>query len=111
LLNNTIYLEKLDIKSMFNSKKTTKSLNRNISDVSWYEFVRILTYKAEEAGRELVFINPKNTSSMCSGCDNIEKKILSERMHHCKKCGLKLDRDHNAAINIRNLGLGTSLCV
>jgi transposase len=44
-------------------------------------------------------------NQMCSGCDEVVKKDLSDRVHNCEGCGLVLDRDHNAAINILTLGL------
>jgi len=50
-------------------------------------------------------VNPRNTSHMCSGCDEIVKKELSERTHSCPFSDLILDRDYNAAINILRLGL------
>ena len=59
--------------------------------------------KAECAGSRVLFVNPKYTSQMCSGCGAIVKKDLEERWHECS-CGCSLDRDHNAAINILRLG-------
>jgi putative transposase len=52
-----------------------------------------------------VQVNPRNTSKMCSNCGAIVEKDLSVRVHACSRCGLTLDRDHNAAINILALGL------
>lgn len=61
----------------------------------------IVTYKAEEAGRQVVKVDPKYTSQVCSGCGyRGAKKDLSERVHSCTRCGLVLDRDTNAAKNI-----------
>lgn len=59
----------------------------------------ILAYKAEEAGRKVVKVNPHNTSQQCSNCGKLVKKGLLVRTHKCI-CGLTLDRDINAAINI-----------
>jgi putative transposase len=53
----------------------------------------------------VVQVNPRNTSQMCSGCGEIVRKSLSVRIHNCSGCGLTIDRDHNAAINILRLGL------
>ena len=89
---------------MFNSSEF--NLNKHIHDVSWNKFLEFISYKAEDAGRKLVKVNPKNTSKTCSSCNKIVEKSLKERVHNCR-CGLTLDRDHNAAINI--LRLGTSL--
>ena len=56
--------------------------------------------KAAEAGRTIILVNPRNTSKMCSRCGELVEKKLSERTHICPHCGLVLDRDVNAAINI-----------
>ena len=61
-------------------------------------------YKAEEAGTTVIFVDPKNTSQMCSGCTEIVPKDLSDRIHICNKCGLRMCRDQNAAINILKRG-------
>ncbi|MDE2862313.1 MAG: transposase, partial [Chloroflexota bacterium] len=58
-----------------------------------------LIYKAESAGRELIFVDPRNTSQRCSSCGAMVKKGLEEKRHVCD-CGLDIDRDHNAALNI-----------
>jgi putative transposase len=78
-------------------------LNKSINDAGWSQFVQFCTYKAEEAGRTVVQINPRYTSQVCSGCGTVKKKELSERWHSCE-CGTELDRDHNAALNILRLG-------
>jgi putative transposase len=62
----------------------------------------------ESAGRELVKVNPRNTSQACSGCGESVRKSLARRWHSCPSCGCELDRDHNAAINILNKGGGTA---
>ncbi len=78
-------------------------LNKSIVDAGWAMFQQFCTYKAANAGREVLFVNPRYTSQICSGCGTVRKKELSERWHRCK-CGTELDRDHNAAINILVLG-------
>ena len=80
-------------------------LAKSIMDASWNIFILILTAKAEEAGRKVVKVNPQYTSQECSSCGNIVNKDLSIRIHKCPHCGLSLDRDVNAAINILNRGL------
>ena len=71
----------------------------------WSQLVQMLLYKAESADKEVVLVDPRNTSKMCSNCGNMVDKDLSERMHRCDACGLEMDRDHNAAINIFNRGM------
>ena len=96
-----IAVEKLDVKEMQKNKRLAKS----ISDVAWSLFRHCLEYKAEEAGIGFKAVDPDYTSQDCSACGHREKKPLSQRVHHCKACGYKTDRDHNAAINILTLGL------
>jgi putative transposase len=96
-----IVFEKLNIKGMLKNHHLAKS----IADAAWSQLVTLTSYKAENAGRDVVQVNPRNTSKMCSGCGELVDKDLSVRMHHCTGCGLRLDRDHNAAINILALGL------
>ena len=71
-------------------------------DASLGLFRQLLTYKVEETGTRLVAVNPAYTSQKCSKCGEIVKKDLSVRVHDCFHCGLTLDRDVNAAINILN---------
>ena len=54
----------------------------------------------ENAGYHLLKVSPNGTSQRCSGCGETVKKSLAVRVHRCEACGLVLDRDHNAAINI-----------
>jgi len=106
--HQVIAFEKLNIKQMQSkdSKKkyNFKSIRKSISDASWRQFTEFTAYKAEEAGRQVVFVNPRNTSKMCSRCGQIVEKKLSDRIHKCT-CGLRMDRDINASINILGLGL------
>ncbi|MDA8055727.1 MAG: transposase [Thermoplasmatales archaeon] len=76
------------------------NLARQITDASWGNFTRYLCYKAESAGCRVVGVNPKNTTRTCSGCGNIQDIELSERTYLCRNCGLEIDRDLNASINI-----------
>ena len=95
-----IAVEKLNVKGMVKNHCLAKS----ISDASWSLFRSVLTMKAESAGRLVVAVNPAYTSQTCSGCGDIQKKSLSVRTHRCLVCGLVLDRDTNAAVNIKTVG-------
>lgn len=96
---DVIHIEKLNISGMLRNH----NLAQSISDVGWSMFFDFLTYKAEEAGKSVVKVNPRNTSQKCSGCGKLVKKTLSVRVHKCPYCGLVLDRDFNASINIKGL--------
>ncbi len=99
--NGYIALEKLDVGKMTRRGGTRKrGLNRSISEQNWGLITGQLRFKAAWAGRKLVFVDPSYTSQRCSGCGVIVKKSLAERRHACGRCGLDLDRDHNAAVNI-----------
>ena len=92
-----IGIEKLNIKNMI--KKNKYWNKRNMVDSSWRMFITMLKFKAESAGTSIIEVNSKNTSKKCSRCSNIQNMPLNKRMYKCK-CGLHIDRDYNAAINI-----------
>ena len=96
-----IAFEKLNNQGMLQNHYLAKS----ISDAAWNGLVQCTRYKAEEAGRSVVLVDPNGTSQRCSRCGRVVKKPLSVRVHACPVCGLKIDRDENAAINILALGL------
>ncbi len=86
-----------------NGASAKGGLNKSILDAGWGQFQQYCVSKAANAGRHVLFVNPKYTSQVCSGCGTLKKKDLSERWHSCE-CGIELDRDHNAALNILRLG-------
>ena len=92
-----IAVEQLNIKGMIQS-----NLAKSIHDASWNKFILYLDYKAERAGSHLRKVNAWRSSQECSGCGTLIKKDLSVRTHICYNCGLVMDRDENAAINILN---------
>ena len=98
--NDVVFVENLKISNMIKNH----CLSKAIADVSWASFISKLLFKAEEAGKEVIKVNPRNTSQMCSGCGCLVKKSLAVRTHDCPECGLILDRDLNAAINIKRVG-------
>jgi len=100
---NTIAVEDLSINDM--QKGNFHGINKSIGDAAWRMFLTFLGYKAADAGKRVVKINPAYTSQNCSRCGNRHKLELSDRVFHCPSCGLVLSRDHNAAINILSLGL------
>jgi len=99
-----IAVEKLNVKGMVKRNPKNRCLAKSISDASWSMFRNVLSQKAARAARVYAEINPAYTSQTCSGCGRIAKKSLSERQHDCPMCGLSLDRDTNAAINILSVG-------
>lgn len=96
--------EKLNIKGLAKSR-----LAKSVTDAGWGQFLQILSIKAERAGLLAIAVNPNGTSQNCSGCGTKVPKTLADRLHACPQCGLTLDRDHNAAINIKYLAVGHSV--
>lgn len=96
--------EKLNIKGLAKTR-----MAKSINDAGWGQFLDILKIKAERAGLLTIAVNPNGTSQDCSSCGIKVKKELSDRWHSCPNCGCELDRDHNAAINIKHRAVGHSV--
>lgn len=96
-----IVIEDLAVANMIRNR----SLARRIADASWAEIRRQLTYKTQQTGAELIVADRWFASSKtCSGCGAAKAKLaLSERTYVCMSCGIVLDRDANAAINLAAL--------
>lgn len=90
------------------ARMTRGNLGKSIHDAAWGVFLHALACKAEEAGKHLVAVDPRGTTKRCSRCSADVSKTLAEREHVCDRCGLRLGRDHNAAINIHALGLSAA---
>jgi putative transposase len=81
------------------------SLAKSIADAAWNQLAIYTCYKAASAGRTYMQVDPRGTSQRCSRCGGVVKKDLSVRVHQCPYCGLEIDRDLNAALNILAVGL------
>ena len=103
----SIAIEDLDIQGMLQGDS---GLARRIQDCPWFTFRQLLTQKAEQYGCNLIVISKYYPSSKsCSSCGSINNNLkLTDREYICPNCGLTLDRDYNASLNILNKGLGTS---
>jgi putative transposase len=93
--------EDLNVKGLAHTR-----LAKSVLDAGWSSFLSILTNKAENAGLLVVPVSAHNTSQDCSNCGEKVPKKLHIRWHDCPCCGCSLDRDHNAAINIKNRAVG-----
>ena len=100
---DTIVFEKLQIQNMVKNHHLAKS----ISDAGWGQLIEFTKFKAEYAGRVVKQVDPRKTSMECCKCGSIQKMPLSQRTYNCPECGNVMDRDHNAAINIKQRGIGT----
>ncbi len=91
-----------------NMKAMSRCLNfgKSVSDNGWGFFTTILTYKLQDQGKKLIKIDRFFPSSKrCSCCHEVKKNLtLADRVYHCEACGMTLDRDYNASLNIREEG-------
>jgi putative transposase len=95
----SIAVEDLNVKGLARMR-----LAKQVHDAGWAQFTTILASKAESAGREFYRVDPRGTSQECSGCQERVPKGLHVRVHACPHCGLVLDRDVNAAVNVHSRG-------
>ena len=103
-----IVFEDLEPKKMKERPDQGRARRNKYTEASWGMLMRKLRFKAAEAGTTLILVDPRNTSRTCSMCGNVKSELpLSMRTYHCECCGMVMDRDRNAAINILNRGLDT----
>ncbi len=105
--HSRIVIEDLGVSGMMKNRR----LARAIADVGFYQFRRQLEYKCEWYGSQLI-IAPRTfpSSKKCSNCGYRKKELsLSEREYHCEKCGIRIDRDLNAALNLVTVSLPETL--
>ena len=82
-------------------QERNKSLNRAVfNDWGLSTFMQMLVYKCQLNGKEVVELDERNTSKMCSECGNLQNMPLWKRTYCCVECGLVMERDDNSALNI-----------
>ncbi len=95
-----------DGKYLPNNQAQKSGLNKSFLDAGFGQFGDTLSYIAGKAGGQVIKVKPNYTSQICSNCDEYCPKDLEDRIHSCKACNVEMDRDINAAINIKRVGLG-----
>jgi len=84
-----------------NGAAAKAGLDRSIHDSGWGQLIAMLAYKAEEAGRDIVAVNPRHTSQRCSQCGHTAAdNRVTQAVFHCQACSHQAHADVNAAINI-----------
>ena len=94
--HDLIAYEQLQIRNMVKNHHLAKSIH----DAGWGMFLRWVNYYGSLHAIPVISVPPQFTSQQCSACGTLVKKSLSVRTHICPGCGMVLDRDHNAALNI-----------
>ena len=97
--HSRIVMEDLSVRAL-RSISRDRYMTNGYNDASLGTLRRRIEDKASSAGREIILVDPKGTSQMCSRCEDIVEKDLSVRQHICPQCGYTADRDVNAARNI-----------
>ena len=106
--HDIIIAENLQVKKMLENKNNHKYLRKEITNATFSEIIRILKYKCQWLNKIFIQVSPYYASSqICSRCKNKENmmKDIRVREYKCSKCGLEIERDYNASINILNEGL------
>jgi len=99
--NDVICLEDLNVSGMLKNR----CLSKAVADVGIFELNRQLNYKANWYGKQVIKISRWEPSTKtCSSCGHIQPMKLSQRVFDCECCSVSIDRDHNAAINIKTAG-------
>jgi putative transposase len=88
-----------------NGAAAKAALNRSILDAGWGILDRMLAYKAEEAGRQLIRVDPRHTSQRCAECGTVDRESRVGAAFRCRSCGHTDHADINAARNILRAGL------
>ncbi len=100
--HDIIGMEDLKVSKM----QQNKELAKGISEISWYQFRTMISYKCEWYGKKLVLVNPSHTSQRCNCCGHTEKSNrISQSKFVCKSCGHTENADINASKNILELAL------
>ena len=103
LVERTVVIGDLSQRQMVMREHQEKNRHRNravFNDWGLYTFTEMLKYKCHLYGKELVFLDERNTSKACSGCGNLVAMPLWKRTYCCKNCGLVMNRDENSAVNM-----------
>jgi putative transposase len=103
LVERTVVIGDLSQRQMVMKDHAERNKHRNravFNDWGLYTFAEMLKYKCHLYGKELVFLDERNTSKACSGCGHLQLMPLWKRTYCCTNCGLVMDRDENSAVNI-----------
>ena len=83
-----------------NGARAKAGLNRSIHDAGWGSLVALITYKAEDAGRQVIAVDPRHTSRTCASCGHVSARNRRGAVFECEACGHEAHADTNAAVNI-----------
>ena len=100
---DAVFVEDLNVKAMLEAEGNA----RNKAEVGWRGFISILKHHGRKNGCHVLEVEPHGTTKECARCGVETEKPLWVREHSCPSCGFELDRDWNAALNVKSRGLAT----
>ena len=98
---DAVFVENLNVKSMLEGDGNA----RNKAEVGWSDFRQILEHHCDKHGTHYAEVPARGTTKECAKCGCESEKPLWVREHSCPSCGFELDRDWNAALNVKSRGL------
>ncbi len=104
-MRKAIVIERLKGLKRSNMKNRSRKIRKILHRWSYHNLIQKIKYKAKLEGVPTIEVSPRNTSKTCSRCGYVYKRFRNQRLFHCPKCGLIVDRDLNASINIAKKGL------
>ena len=106
--HSAVIVENLGLRRMMERDDNPAPRRKLFTEAALGILVKKVEAKAERACIPLVKVDPAYTTRACSCCGLVgEKMPLTQRVFSCPRCGLEMDRDHNAALNILGSGMGT----
>jgi len=95
---DVVVMEDIQVKQLIG--KSSRGLRMRLHDVAFHELRGIVEYQVEKYGKEVVFVDPRNSSKTCAKCGYVKDDLtLNDRIFSCPKCGWTTDRDYNSALN------------
>ena len=95
---DAVVMEDISVKQLIG--KSGRKMRQRLHDVAIHELRSIVKYQVEKYGKEVVFVDPRNSSKTCAKCGYVKMDLtLSDRVFECPRCGWRADRDYNSALN------------
>ncbi|MFP3314124.1 MAG: transposase [Thermocladium sp.] len=94
---DVVVMEDISVKQLIG--KSSRGLRMRLHDVAIHELRSIVKYQLGKYGKEVVLVDPRNSSKACAKCGYVKDLALSDRVFECPRCGWRADRDYNSALN------------
>jgi len=95
---DVVVMEDINAKQLIG--RASRGLRRSLQDAAFGMMRTVIKYQVEKYGKEVVFVDPRNSSKTCAKCGYVKDDLaLSDRVFECPRCGWRADRDYNSALN------------